>query len=600
MTLFRWTLSFLAPYRRRVVGIVALSVLEIVLAALSPWALKLIVDNVLGREPFPELLTAYAPLLNQTSTTYLLVILVLIGFAVQLATEFSRMMNTQLQVGMGQHIVYDLRLQLLGHLQDLPLSHHVKTKSADSVYRLDADAYCVDDLIIGGLFPLSLAAFHLTVMFVVLCYLDSTLAFLALSIAPFLYASLRYYSGTMTDRAERVKLRESTLLQRVFETLRSIPAIKSFVREKHELDRFSLASIATMKARLQLTWQESLFSVTVTAITLAGTALVLAVGGLHVLSGTLTVGGLLVVIAYLSAVYDPVSEIARTTGTLRQALVSANRVREILALTAENKASPNSIDASNVAGHVSFENVSFSYEDSSAALKQVSFEAHPGELIALVGPTGAGKTTLANLIPRFFDPDKGRVLIDGLDTQCYSLDSLRRRVAVVPQEPILLTGTIADNIRYGRLDATDSDLLDVARAAHIDSWIRQLPFGFQTEVAENGATLSGGERQRLGIARALLKAAPIFILDEPTSAVDALSEAEIFETLQQLRTGRTIIVIAHRLSTVKDATKIIVMNEGTMSATGTHNELLRSSELYRRMCEQLSVEVSFKKPSSEG
>lgn len=596
MTLFRWTLAFLAPYSPRVIGISGLSILEIGLATLSPWALKLIVDNVLGQQPFPERLTVYAPVLDETNSTFLLVTIVLVGFAVQLATEFSRMVNTQLQVGMGQHIVYDLRLQLLEHLQNLPLSHHVKTRSSDSVYRLDADAYCVDDLIIGGLFPLSLAALHLTVMFVVLYFLDSTLAFLSLSVAPFLYVSLRYYSGTMTDRAERVKLRESTLLQRIFETLHSIAAIKSFVREKHELDRFSLASIDTMKARLQLTWQESLFSVTVTAITLAGAALVLTVGGLHVLSGTLTVGSLLVVIAYLSAVYDPVSEIARTTGTLRQALVSAHRVREILALTAEDKASPNSIDASKVAGHISFENVSFSYGNDITAVDQVSFEAHPGELVALVGPTGAGKTTLANLIPRFFDPDKGRVLIDDRDTQRYSLDSLRRCVAVVPQEPILLTGTIADNIRYGRLDATDSDLLDVARAAHIYSWIQQLPLGFQTEVAENGATLSGGERQRLGIARALLKAAPILILDEPTSAVDAISEASVFETLRQLRAGRTIIVIAHRLSTVQDATRIIVMNKGKLSATGTHDELLLLSELYRRMCEQLSVGVSIEKP----
>jgi ATP-binding cassette subfamily B protein/subfamily B ATP-binding cassette protein MsbA len=329
--------------------------------------------------------------------------------------------------------------------------------------------------------------------------------------------------------------------------------------------------------------------VAVTAVTLAGTALVLIVGGLHVLDGRLTVGGLLVVIAYLAAVYNPISALTHTTGSLQQAIVSARRVSEILALPPETFDPIDAVDASPVAGHVRFDSVSFSYDGRRLVLDGLSFEAHPGEVVALVGMTGAGKTTIASLIPRFFDPAQGRVLVDEVDVSRYALRSLRERIALVPQQPVLFSGTIADNIRYGRLQASDEEVAAAARAAQIHEVIEQLPDGYQTAVAEAGATLSGGERQRLGIARALVKNAPILILDEPTSSLDALSEADVFEALRRLRRGRTTIVIAHRLSTIRNATRILVLHEGRLLAQGTHDELMASTVLYRRMCARLSV-----------
>jgi ABC-type multidrug transport system ATPase subunit len=344
-----------------------------------------------------------------------------------------------------------------------------------------------------------------------------------------------------------------------------------------------------MRARLALTWQESLFSVVVTAITLAGTALVLIVGGMRVLDGTLTVGTLLVVIAYLAAVYAPLSAIAHTAGSLQQAIVSARRVRETLALAPERLEDPEAMDASAIAGCVRFEDVSFSYDGVRTVLDDISFEARPGEVVALVGLTGAGKTTLTNLIPRFYEPTRGRILIDGIEAQRYALRSLRERIALVPQDPVLLRGTIADNIRYGRLQASDDEVRAAARAAHVDEFVQRLPGGYETRVEEAGATLSGGERQRIGIARALLKNAPLLILDEPTSSVDALSEAAIFDALRSLRRGRTTIVIAHRLSTVRDATRILVLHEGRLIAQGTHDELLVSTELYRRLWARLAA-----------
>ena len=587
MNLLAWTLSLLRPYRARVAVISILAILEIGLSALAPWPLKAVVDNVLGARPLPGPLEAIVhPMVGSSPVAFLLVVVVA-GLLLQIMSEVVVMIHTQLQVDTGQRIVYDLRAKLLAHLQNLPLRHHVLAKTADSVYRLDSDAYCVDALVMGGVFPLTTAVLKLAVMFVILLRLDAMLALLSLTVAPFLYASLRHYALKMTDRAERVKALESSLIERAFEILSSIKAIKSFARERYELGRFTQAGAETMAARLRLTWQESLFSVMVSAITLAGTALVLVVGGTPVMSGALTVGGLLVVIAYLGAVYNPLSSIAHTSGSLQQAIVSARRVREIFALTPE--ASDGGIDASGVSGHVRFENVSFAYDEGHQILESVSFVAHPGEMVALVGLTGAGKTTLASLVPRFFDPTGGRVLIDGVDTSRYSLRSLRERIALVPQEPVLFGGTIMDNIRYGRLEATNAEVETAARAAQVHEFVQRLPKGYQTQVAEAGATLSGGERQRLGIARALLKDAPILILDEPTSSLDAISEEAVFDALRRLRERRTTIVIAHRLSTIRDATRILVLHEGRVIAQGTHEELMGANELYRRMCARLSM-----------
>ena len=589
MGVVSWTLAFLRPYRGKAAAIFALSLLEIGLAALAPWPLKVIVDYVLDGLALPPALAALTPSAIAGSAVAVLVVVVLAGLLIQIANEVTRMIHTQMQVQVAQRVVYTLRAKLLAHLQALPLRHHMLTPTADSVYRLDADAHCVDDLIIGGVFPLTLATLNLGIMFAVLLYVDLTLALLSLVVAPFLYVSLRFYSRTMLDRAERVKALESTLIERAFEVLSSVAAVKSFTREHHELARFSSAGDDTMRARLRLTWQESLFSVVVTAITLAGTALVLIVGGLHVMNGTLTLGSLLVVIAYLAAVYDPISAIAHSTGSLQQAVASARRVRAIFALTPEVLDADDGIDASDIGGHIRFDAVSFSYGEHRNVLDSISFQARPGEMVALVGLTGAGKTTIASLIPRFFEPSSGRVLIDEVDVARYGLRSLREQIALVPQQPVLFTGSIADNIRYGRLDASDAEVEAAARDANLHDFVSRLPLGYESPVHEAGATFSGGERQRIGIARALLKAAPILILDEPTSAVDAISEGAIFDTLRRLRANHTTLVIAHRLSTVRDASRILVLDDGRLIAQGSHDELITTCELYRQMCARLSL-----------
>ena len=599
-SLVPWTLSFLRPHRGRVVLMVVLLLVQIALGALQPWPLKIVIDNVLDGNPLPEPLRHWTVALVGTRTIALLVLFVVAGAALEMMNQFVTAIATQVQVATGQKMVYELRYRLFAHLESLGLHHHITTNTGDAVYRVDVDSWSVDNLAIGGVLPLLTSSVTLLVMFVVLLRLDLTVALLSLTIVPFLFLSLRYYATTLSTQEEHVKELESNLIQRLYETFSSIRIVKAFAREPHETARYATAGNETMRARIALTWQQSLFGALVGTITIAGTALVLVVGGMHVLSGKLMVGSMFVVINYLGAVYGPLSAIAHTTGQLQGAVAGARRVREMLALTPETVEAPGAgaITATNIQGEVRFDNVGFSYPDGANVLHNINFTAQPGQMIAVVGLTGAGKTTLVSLIPRFYDATAGRVLIDGVDVRQYEIRSLRERIAIVPQDPVLFSGTISENLRYGRLDATMADIEDAARAAHADEFVSRLPRKYETPIAEAGAGLSGGERQRLSVARAILKNAPILILDEPTSSLDAISEEIVFDALRKLRVGRTTIVIAHRLSTVRDADAILVLDGGRISAQGRHDELLKSSSLYRRMCARLSVGKSLDDPET--
>jgi ATP-binding cassette subfamily B protein/subfamily B ATP-binding cassette protein MsbA len=528
----------------------------------------------------------------------LLVVFVIAGVLLQTANQFVSAYGTQVQVDAGQRMVYDLRYRLFQHLQALGLHHHITTSTGDAVYRVDVDAYAIENLVISGLFPLATSIITLVVMFVVLVKMDVTVALLSLTVVPFLFLCLRYYASTMVDREERVKELESKLIQRLYESFSAIRLVKSFAREPYETERYSNAGNKTMDARIALTWKQSMFSVVVTTITILGTALVLIVGGLHVMDGRLTVGRLYLVISYLGAVYGPLSAIAHTTGQLQGALAGSRRVRAMFALHPETEDAADAVDATDVKGDIRFEDVGFTYPSGAQVLHDIAFSAAPGQMVALVGLTGAGKTTLVSLIPRFFDASAGRVLIDGVDVRQFRVRSLREKIAIVLQDPVLFAGTIAENLRYGRLDATPGEIEEAARAAHAHEFIARLPKGYDTEIAEAGGGLSGGERQRLSVARAILKNAPILILDEPTSSLDAISEEIVFAALRRLRAGRTTIVIAHRLSTVRDADRILVLDGGKIAAQGRHDELLKSSQLYRRMCARLSVGKSLDEPET--
>ena len=593
-----WVLSFLHPYRGRLALFSVLLLIQVALGVLQPWPLAIVLDYVLAGRALPSAVAGWVAWITQGSRVTLLVMVVVAGVVLNLINQFVTLHAVQIQMWTGQRLVYDLRYKLFQHLQSLGLHHHVTTNTGDAVYRIDVDAYSIDNLVMSGLFPLASSIAALVVMFGFMVKIDLSIALLSLSVVPFLYLSLRHYMRTLSGRIDGVKNLESKLQEQLYEVFAAMRLVKSFGREPFEGARYRTAGDEVMNARIDITWQESLFSAVISMITILGTALVVIVGGLHVIQGRMTVGQLLVVISYLGAVYGPLAAVAHTSGRLQGAVASARRVRSAFALAPETACSRNTIAAAPVRGEIQFEDVGFSYPDGTEVLHDITFSAEPGEMVALVGLTGAGKTTLVSLIPRFYDATGGRVIIDGVDVGRYNLSSLRDNIAIVLQDPMLFQGTVAENLRYGRLDATLEEIEMAARAAHAHEFISRLANGYDTDLAEAGGGLSGGERQRLSVARALVKDAPILILDEPTSSLDAISEEVVFNALRRLRAERTTIIIAHRLSTVRDADRILVLDGGRIAAQGRHAELLESSVLYRRMCARLSVGKSLDEPES--
>jgi ABC-type multidrug transport system fused ATPase/permease subunit len=583
--LIGWALRSMRPYRRSLDMLTALATAEIVLRLLLPWPMKAVVDTALGSQAPPAWLLAL-PGVRPDSRPSLLVAIVAIGLVIQMGHQAVLMVHSRLYSRTGHLITRDLRQRLFMHLQALSLRHHAETPIGDSVYRLENDAGCLEQLLLRGVMPFTFSALTLIVMFSILVKIDASLALVSLSVVPFMFVWIRWSARRMTPGVERTRQLESRMSARVYESFAAIRLVKSFGREPYEGQRFSGVANEAMRARVVLSAREAWFSSIVAALTAVGTSSVVVAGGMLVLHGRISVGTVLVALAYLGFVYGPLSGLANTTGSMQQALAGVRRVRETLGRAPETIHDRGGVEP-HLRGRVEFEHVTFGY-DGREVLHDVSFAVSPGEFIALVGPSGSGKTTLVSLIPRFYEPSSGRVLLDGLPAERYRLGPLRQQIALVLQESIVLSGSIRDNLRYGRLEARDAAIEAAAKAANAHEFIAQLPRGYDTELGEAGVGLSGGQRQRLSMARAFLKDAPILILDEPTAALDTVSEQLVLGALARLRAGRTLFVIAHRLSTVRQADRILVLDRGRIVAQGTHDALLRESELYRSLAVHLS------------
>jgi ABC-type multidrug transport system fused ATPase/permease subunit len=559
---------------------------------LSPWPLKAVIDHVLGDAAMPPAVRlilqpfVFVSAVMPGDRERLLAAIVLGGLLVQLLHQAVMMVHSRQQSTTGHRMVRDLREQLFAHLQAMTLAQHAKTPVGDALYRLEADALCLEHLVLRGVFPIAFSALTLVAMFVVLLGIDVGLALVSLAVVPFLYVWLRFYTRRMQPVAREAKELESAMVQRVHESISTIRLVKSYAREDFEQHRFSQAIDHALAARLTTTRQESLFAAVVNGLTIVGTSVVVLIGGLSVMYGRITLGSLLMLTAYLGFLYGPLCGIANTTGALQHAAAGARRVRETFGFMADPEDVPGAMDAVGLRGELEFDRVGFSYEGGKPVLQDVSFTAGPGEMIALVGASGAGKSTAVSLVTRMHEVTSGRILVDGIDIRDYRLRSLRRAVGMVLQDGLVLSGTLRDNLRYGRLDATEADVEAAARAANAHEFIADLDDGYDAVLGEGGVGLSGGQKQRISIARAFLKDAPILILDEPTAALDAISEALVFDGLRRLQSGRTTIVIAHRLSTVRDADRILVFDSGRIVARGTHDELMVSSPLYKRLAAQ--------------
>jgi ATP-binding cassette, subfamily B, bacterial len=567
------------PYVRpywRLIGLSGLVMgLSVIASLLAPWPLAILVDTVLGNQPLPALLSP----LGSLSTTQLLIFAVVAGLVTTALSSglgvADEYVSTKLELGMVQ----DLRSDLLKHIQRQSFPFHDERPTGNLMYVFTTEAGALGRLVVE-LPPLVQSVATLVGMFVITYLVDPELALLSMAVVPFIYYSTGYYTSRIEPSLMRVRNMEGEILTIAHETMSMIRVILAFGRESHHHRRFRDKSVQTVDARLRLTVRQTLFSVAVTMITAGGTALVLAVGAYHVLHGKLTVGELLVVMSYIAAVYKPLEQISSTTAALQEQVVNLRLALDVLDTQPEIQNAPDAISCSRATGRVTFENVSFSYKGRTGTLEDVTFEAKPGQQIAIVGPTGAGKSTLVSLLPRFYDVDEGRVLVDGIDVRRFELASLRRQISVVMQEPLLFSATIADNIRYGRLDASLEEVVEVAKAANAHEFVTAFPAGYDTFLGERGAMLSGGERQRLCIARAFLEDGPILVLDEPTSSIDVRTEAVILGALERLMRGRTTLMIAHRLSTVRNADLIIVLDHGRIVEQGTHEELIQADGLY--------------------
>ena len=579
-----WALSY-ALRRRSALAVVMLTkFLEIGLDLLKPWPLKVLVDHSLQSEPMPPGLAAAVALLPGAATregllTWCVVaalVLFLLAWGLGLAAAIA---NLQF----GQGMIYDLAADLFGHLQRLSLPFHCRRSVGDTVRRVTADCGCVAAIVHDALLPVLTAVVTLVLMFGILCRMDAVLALLSLAVLPGMVFVFRRYAQPMMDRSYEQQEAEGRVYDVVEQTLSAIPVVQAFVREEHGDRRFAATTRATLDAAVATTNVQLWFKVLMGLTTALGSAAILWIGGEHVLSGKLSVGDLLVFLAYLGFLYAPLETLMYTSSTVHGAAGSARRVLELLETEPEVADRPGARPLPPVQGHICLENVTFGYEPGRPVLRDVSLEVLPGQTAALVGFTGAGKTTLVSLVPRCFDPWEGRVTLDGHNVRDVRLRGLREQVAVVLQEPFLFPLTIAENIAYGRPDASRHEIEAAALAANAHAFIERLPEGYETVVGERGATLSGGERQRLSIARALLKDAPVLILDEPTSALDAETEGLLLEALQRLMRGRTTLLIAHRLSTIRHADWIAVIDDGQVVEKGTHAELLERQGLYAHL-----------------
>jgi ATP-binding cassette subfamily B protein/subfamily B ATP-binding cassette protein MsbA len=480
-------------------------------------------------------------------------------------------------------MVNDLRSELYQHLQRLSLSFHANRQVGDLLYRLVADTYSIQTLTMNGVFPIANALVFMVGMTVVLARLDGTLTLVALGVCPVLYLFIDRMSGWISEESAAVRELESGVYSTVQHGLSAIRVVQAFTQEETEHRRFLAESGESLGASRRLYLLQTLYSGIVNTMIAVGTALVLWIGAGQVLSGAMSVGDILVFLSYVAALYAPISSVSHTFGLIHGARAGMWRVVEILEERESVASGPRLLERDSVRGDVELDDVSFSYDGRRDVVSNVSLRVPPASSLALVGPTGAGKTTLVSLLARFYDPRSGAVRLDGVDLRDLELKSLRRSIAMVLQPPIVFSATLGENIAYGRPEASRGEIEEAARLAQLGPFLERLPAGLETRIGEGGATLSEGERQRITIARALLRDAPILILDEPTASVDAETEALLMAGLRTLMRGRTVFIIAHRLSTVRDADRIVVLRDGRVAEQGSYGDLVRRGGFFAEL-----------------
>lgn len=549
LRIYRRLLLQVKPYWFHIAGTFLLDLLSTPLALLTPLPLKIVVDNVIGSEALPSFLDALLPATLARSKTTLLVFAVSFVVFIAILRPLLGLASSLLRTYTSEKMVLEFRARLLHHAQCVSLSYHDSKGTFDSTYRIQYDAPAIQWTTIDGIVPLIITSLWLVGMFYVTALIDSQLALIALLVSPFLFLVTRISSGSLRTQWLDYQKFESSAMSVVQEVLGAVRVVKAFGREERERERFVHNFSKAIWIRIRVVAIQNFVSSLINLITAVGYAVILFMGVQHVQTGILTLGELLIVESYIVQLYGPLQSIGNQVTGLQRSLASAERAFLLLDQAPDVVEIKNAQPISRAKGAVTFHNVSFGFNNNQV-LEGISFEVPAGTHLGIAGKTGAGKTTLVNLLMRFFDPTSGQILLDGVDLRDYKLADLRNQFAIVLQEPVLFSTSIAENIAYAKPDASEREIIAAAKAANAHDFISKLPQGYETQVGERGMCLSGGERQRISLARAFLKDAPILILDEPTSSVDTKTETAIMEAMERLVHGRTTFMIAHRLSTL--------------------------------------------------
>jgi ATP-binding cassette, subfamily B, bacterial len=570
-------LPYLKAHRWQVAWALAQVFLVSGFELLKPWPLQVVIDYVLGDKTPPA--GSIGEVLSWPKPSLLLIAcigIVIVNFGAGALTLW----HNYTTIKVGQSMVNDLRGDLYAHLQRLSLAYHTRQRVGDLMYRITGDSFAVQTMIMNGVLPILSAVILLGGMLIILYPMDPFLTLLSLTIVPALFAVIAGFNRKIVDVATEVRDLDSRVYSLIQWGMAAIKVVQAFTKEAEEHHRFMGASRESLRATLRLYSWQTMYSGAVNVIIALGTAVVVYAGARAALSGSLSLGQLVVFVAYLAQLYDPINKITQSWGLIAAARVGAQRVFEVLETEADLKDGIRKFPAEGVRRDIAWRQVAFRYRRDTPVLDDIDFRVEAGSKIAIVGPTGAGKSTMLGLLPRFFDPTAGSVMIDGVDLREYTLASLRSRISMVLQPPLIFPLSVADNIAYGKPGADRTAIEGAARMARIHDTIARMPEGYDTQLGEAGIALSEGEKQRVTIARALLRDAPILILDEPTSALDVETEALVMEAIETLMQGRTTFIIAHRLSTVRRCDCILVLRDGTIAEKGSFGELLRKGGIF--------------------
>ena len=550
---------------------------------LEPWPIKIVIDNILQSKKLPGWLAGFVSGAFGQNKLAVLNFAVAAVAGIAVVGAISSYVEKYLTTSVSQWVTHDLRRTLYNHIQRLSLAEYDKTQTGDLISRVTSDINAVQDFINSALLGIIVNVLTLVGMAGVMLYINWRFTLIALSIAPALFAVVYYLTRRIKKASREVRKKESELVSIVQEVLTSVRVVKAFAREDFEVTRFESQSLENVETALEARSIKAKLSPIVDVMVAAGTCLVLAYGARLALSGQISAGVLIVFLLYLGKMYKPMRDLSKSTDTVSKAIVGYERIEEVLEIEARVRDLPGARKAPRFKGKIEFDHVNFAYDDKIPVLKDMSFEIETGQVAAIVGPSGVGKTTIISLIPRLYDPQSGTIKIDGVDIRRYKLKSLREQISFVLQETLLFHTSVWENIAYGKPDASPDQIIRAAKEANAHEFIVQLSEGYGTMVGERGVTLSGGQRQRIAIARAIVRNTPILVLDEPTTGLDSSSEQAVIEALERLMKGKTCIVVAHHLSTIRHADVIFVVKESELVEKGTHDQLLAAGGLYAEL-----------------